>query len=98
MESGRSSAHIPQRTCVGCRGRAVQADLLRVVVVGSELVADPARRAPGRGAYVHLDQSCLAQAERRRAWGRALRVTAPLDASAITASAAKMDSSTVVAL
>jgi predicted RNA-binding protein YlxR (DUF448 family) len=46
---------------------------LRVVVHGHDLVPDPARRLPGRGASLHLDADCLALAERRRAFGRALR-------------------------
>ncbi|HEV7756044.1 MAG TPA: YlxR family protein [Mycobacteriales bacterium] len=61
------------RTCVGCRERAPAAELLRVVVNGHDLVPDPARRLPGRGASLHLDPDCLALAERRRAFGRALR-------------------------
>jgi hypothetical protein len=38
---------------------------------------------PGRGAHLHLDPECLALAERRRAFGRALRVDGPLDATAV---------------
>lgn len=47
------------------------------------LVPDPRRRLPGRGAHLHRDLACLDQAERRRAFPRALRVPGPLDASAI---------------
>ncbi|WP_163572866.1 YlxR family protein [Fodinicola feengrottensis] len=65
----------PVRTCVGCRERAVATDLLRVVLVGHEVVADPAHRLPGRGAWLHPVEGCLALAERRRAFGRALRVS-----------------------
>ena len=43
------------------------------------MVPDPSRSRPGRGAHLHLDPACLALAERRRAFGRALR----LDASGI---------------
>jgi predicted RNA-binding protein YlxR (DUF448 family) len=42
-------------------------------------VPDPARRRPGRGAHLHPDPACLALAERRRAFGRALRLTGVLD-------------------
>ncbi|HXS65040.1 MAG TPA: YlxR family protein [Streptosporangiaceae bacterium] len=66
------------RTCVGCRTRAAKSDLLRVVAVNGEIVADPAARSPGRGAYLHPSQDCLEQARRRRAFPRALRVTGPL--------------------
>ncbi|WDZ87512.1 YlxR family protein [Micromonospora cathayae] len=69
----------PERTCVGCRKRAPASDLLRVVAVGDEtghsLRADPGRRLPGRGANLHPDPACFALAVRRRAFGRALRVT-----------------------
>ncbi|MBX6391663.1 MAG: YlxR family protein [Frankia sp.] len=68
----------PVRTCVGCRSRAARSDLLRIVVVGGELVPDVRRRMPGRGAHVHPDPACLDLAERRRAFPRALRVPGPL--------------------
>ena len=69
----------PERTCVGCRTRAPAAQLLRVVAQDGVAVPDPGRRLPGRGAHLHLDAGCLAQAERRRALPRALRVAGPLD-------------------
>jgi predicted RNA-binding protein YlxR (DUF448 family) len=63
--------------------------LLRVVAVvrgvdqvGADLVVavpDPARIRLGRGAHLHPDLACLALAERRRAFGRALRVTGVVD-------------------
>jgi len=43
------------------------------------LQPDPKRRLPGRGAHVHPDPACLEQAERRRAFGRALRLTGVAD-------------------
>jgi predicted RNA-binding protein YlxR (DUF448 family) len=57
------------------------ANLIRVVVVEGVLVPDPARRLPGRGAYLHRDGNCLALAERRRAWSRAFRLASPLDSA-----------------
>ncbi|HXP19378.1 MAG TPA: YlxR family protein [Streptosporangiaceae bacterium] len=66
------------RTCVGCGARAAKSDLLRVVAVGGEIVADPAARRPGRGAYLHPSSDCLERARRRRAIPRALRATVPL--------------------
>ncbi|MEU8664274.1 YlxR family protein [Actinoplanes philippinensis] len=69
----------PTRTCVGCRKRAPADHLLRFVAADSggdlRLLPDPARRLPGRGAHLHPDPACFAQAERRRAFGRALRLT-----------------------
>ncbi|MEV5648917.1 YlxR family protein [Nocardia sp. NPDC052254] len=81
------------RTCVGCRKRELAADLLRVVAqspgsdpIGDTVVAivpDPRHRLPGRGAWLHPVSSCLSMAERRRAFGRALRVSGKLDISAL---------------
>jgi predicted RNA-binding protein YlxR (DUF448 family) len=69
--------------------------LLRVVAVvrgvdqaGDDLIfvePDPARIRPGRGAHVHPDPACLALAERRRAFGRALRVTGVVDTGPLAA-------------
>ena len=74
---------VPTRMCVGCRERGAQ-DLLLRVVVGTgdsgepEVRPDPRRRLPGRGAYVHPRPECLALAERKRAFPRALRLPGPL--------------------
>ncbi len=66
--------HVPERTCIGCRGRAPKANLVRVVRRPDGAVAvDPTSRAPGRGAYVHPDRACLALAVKRGAFARALR-------------------------
>ncbi|WP_166641109.1 YlxR family protein [Amycolatopsis eburnea] len=55
-------------------------ELLRVVAVAGRVVVDGRRRLPGRGAWLHPDPDCLAKAERRRAFPRALRATGALDA------------------
>ncbi|MCV2488994.1 YlxR family protein [Geodermatophilus sp. YIM 151500] len=65
---------------MGCRTRAPVTDLLRVVVRDGVLVPDPRRRLPGRGASLHPTPECLHAAERRRAFSRALRTSAPLEA------------------
>ena len=76
----RATSHEPERTCVGCRERATKVELLRVTrradADGRAIVApDLGGTAPGRGAYLHPTMACLALAERRRAFGRALRHT-----------------------
>jgi predicted RNA-binding protein YlxR (DUF448 family) len=43
------------------------------------LVPDLRRCSPGRGAWLHPTTDCFDQALRRRAFGRALRVSAALD-------------------
>ena len=69
----------PVRTCVGCRARAAKSDLLRVVAVDGALLPDPRGTSHGRGAHLHRDPDCLALAERRRAFNRALRSQESLD-------------------
>jgi len=87
-------SQVPVRTCVGCRRRAAATDLLRVVAgplqqSGTasgpvrQLEPDPRRRKAGRGAWVHPDPGCVALAERRRAFGRALRCQVRLDPAAL---------------
>jgi len=61
----------PVRTCVGCRGKAPQVELVRVVAADGRLRVD--RRAPGRGAWLHARPDCFAAAARRRAFAHALR-------------------------
>ncbi|WP_309065209.1 YlxR family protein [Microbacterium sp.] len=68
----------PVRTCVGCRGRAPRAALIRVAVQNGELVFDERAVLPGRGAWLHPTSECLDTALRRRAFARALRVAADL--------------------
>ena len=76
------------RTCIGCRDRFAKSDLLRIVAVRGEtgearLLPDPRGRLPGRGAHLHPTLDCLALAERRRAIGRALRLTVPVDVTPV---------------
>ena len=71
----------PLRTCIGCRERTTKRELLRIVAgtdaeaqpPGWFVVADPRGTAPGRGAHLHPTAACLALAERKRAFTRALR-------------------------
>ena len=71
----------PERTCVGCRKRGQQDVLMRVVAQVGGLVVG--RNLPGRGAWLHPNLACLELAERRSAFGRALRASGPLDAAGI---------------
>lgn len=48
----------PVRTCVVCRARRAQGDLVRLVARGDVAVTDPRRRSPGRGAYVCPSGPC----------------------------------------
>ncbi|MFS0868013.1 YlxR family protein [Microbacterium sp. 179-B 1A2 NHS] len=73
----------PVRTCVGCRARAPRSSMLRVVAVDGALVPDEDAVLPGRGAWVHDTDSCVTTALRRRAFGRALRVSGLLETAAL---------------
>ncbi|WP_040689826.1 MULTISPECIES: YlxR family protein [Nocardiopsis] len=70
---GEGGLDRPVRTCVGCRSRAVQSDLVRLVAEGTAITPDTRGRRPGRGAYLHDDRRCLELAVRRRVWARAFR-------------------------
>ena len=53
----------PERTCIGCRAKRGQGELLRLVcAVSGEVVFDHTGRAPGRGAYVCCDARCFRKA------------------------------------
>ncbi|SHJ35896.1 hypothetical protein SAMN02745244_02335 [Tessaracoccus bendigoensis DSM 12906] len=60
---------IPIRTCIACRGRAPQTELIRLVRRGDAVIDATNPRLPGRGAYLHED--CLGLAAQRRAVHRA---------------------------
>ncbi|QBI18947.1 YlxR family protein [Egibacter rhizosphaerae] len=87
--SASDAAHVPIRTCVGCRRRQPRTTLLRVVVRGGRVEFDPEARAPGRGAWLCSDAACLEQALRKEArpFRRALRAPdADVDAARLRAS------------
>ncbi|MAT20606.1 MAG: hypothetical protein CL419_05650 [Acidimicrobiaceae bacterium] len=67
---------MPIRTCVGCRERLEQAELVRIRATPDGLARG---QGPGRGAYVCPDRVCLDAAIARKAIGRALRTAADAD-------------------
>ncbi|MBI2965317.1 MAG: YlxR family protein [Chloroflexi bacterium] len=51
--------HVPLRTCVACRTKGPKADFARVVrTPEGEVVVEPARQVPGRGAYICKRIAC----------------------------------------
>jgi predicted RNA-binding protein YlxR (DUF448 family) len=69
-----AATHVPVRTCVGCRERVAQRDLLRLAAVSNGSIrVDPGRLLPGRGAYVHRRRACVEVALARGAVARVLR-------------------------
>jgi uncharacterized protein len=68
------SRHEPVRTCVGCRGEAGKAALIRVVrVPGGGAAVDQTGHADGRGAYIHNDPECINLARKKKSLDRALK-------------------------
>ena len=68
----------PERTCVGCRRRRGQDELVRLVAAHGRVVkARPG--APGRSAYLCPEENCLEAAEKKRAFARAFRGPVTLD-------------------
>ena len=66
-------AHVPIRTCIGCRRRHPQTRLVRCVLDAAGTIRVD-RHAPGRGAWLCGSQ-CLEPARRKRAFDRAWRTT-----------------------
>jgi uncharacterized protein len=66
----------PVRTCVACRRRRRQEDLLRVArrPEGTVLPDAPGARAEGRGAYLCPDRDCIKRAVRSGRLNQALRL------------------------
>ena len=76
----QSSRHLPQRTCIGCRGVKPKRELVRVVRDDSERArVDLSGRAPGRGVYICREKSCWQNALKGQRLDRALRMTLPAD-------------------
>lgn len=75
---------VPVRTCIAYRTRQPETQLLRVVIDPDDpqrrrVLADPRRRLPGRGAWLSPELDAYELAESRRAFARALRVSAKVD-------------------
>ena len=59
--------------------------MLRVVARDGRVVADPSAVMTGRGAWVHPTVECIEISIKRRAFGRALRVSEALDTAGLLA-------------
>lgn len=73
---------IRTRTCIATRETLPDTRLLRLVQdpdVPGRIVADPARKLPGRGAWITPTRDALELAEQRRAFARAFRLSTPVD-------------------
>lgn len=63
------------RTCVGCREEAPKREMIRVArTPDGAVLIDPSGRLPGRGAYICLNKECVANAIKKDALSKALKV------------------------
>lgn len=66
--------HTAERTCVGCRATKPATELIRLVLApDGQIAVDLDRRLPGRGAHICPSLSCIEEAVRKGAFGRAFR-------------------------
>ncbi|MGV0352395.1 YlxR family protein [Corynebacterium confusum] len=87
MQANRARP-IRLRTCIAHRTTHPDSELLRVVATTTAestviAVPDPQRSHPGRGAWIRPTLAAYELAEKRRAFGRALRVSAAVDTGQI---------------
>ncbi|MGH7692285.1 MAG: YlxR family protein [Candidatus Dormibacteria bacterium] len=82
----------PLRTCVGCRSKRPQPELLRLHWQRQRVEVDaPGRRSGGRGAYLCANMTCWERARKGRTLARALRVAGEgIDIAAVAETVAVM--------
>jgi len=51
--------HVPERTCVICRGKKSKAILMRFLILSGHYIMDIDKDLPGRGYYVCNRNECL---------------------------------------
>jgi len=60
-----NAEYIPQRTCVICRRKTVKKQLIRFILLSSEIVFDLNCDVEKRGYYVCDDNNCLQKLEKK---------------------------------
>ncbi len=63
----------PQRTCIGCRIKKNQNELVRFVDVDGEVQIDVEGKKKGRGCYLCKTTECIDVAEKRKAFQRSFK-------------------------
>ena len=64
---------LPLRKCVACNKMFPKDQLFRVVRLDGDVRVDLSYKAQGRGAYVCRNEACLALAEKKKGFNRALK-------------------------
>ena len=70
---GPRPKHVPQRTCIACRGVEGKRSLVRLVRAETGIEVDPTGKKAGRGAYLHPYQTCWRAVLRGNRLEQALR-------------------------
>lgn len=84
MDNGQKPLkHVPLRTCIATRTRQPASDLLRCVAVADSdgvvrILPDPDGTMPGRGGWITPTPEAWEVANQRRAFARALKVSAKI--------------------
>lgn len=60
-----NAEHIPHRSCVVCRKKKAKSQLLRFIMLDSEVVVDIKGKLAGRGYYVCDDNDCLNRLDKK---------------------------------
>ena len=64
----------PQRTCIGCKEKKNQKDLIKIVCnKDGKIDLDKEKKMQGRGAYICNKKDCLENAIKTRGFERALK-------------------------
>ena len=71
---------VPERMCIGCREMKDKRELVRVVKSSQgEISIDFTGKAPGRGAYICPEVSCLEKAKKAKRLERAFECAIPAE-------------------
>ncbi len=66
-----------ERSCVACRQKKLQTEMLRIAKINGEFVLDEAQKLAGRGAYVCKTKSCLSLTIKKKQLNRAFKTNVP---------------------
>ncbi len=72
---------LPLRKCVACNNMFPKNELFRLVKLSDSVKLDLSYKAQGRGAYVCKNEKCIALAEKKKSFNRALKC--PVDGEVI---------------
>jgi len=76
MGKQEGTLRVPERQCIACRRKRPRRELLRFVCSpDDQVLRDPSKSLPGRGAWLCDDAACLERACRRGLFRKAFRLT-----------------------